>query len=289
MTWSIEGKTVLITGGNSGIGRETAVGLARMGAHVTFTSRDRARGEAALADVRERSGRDDVELMDLDLASFASIRRFASAYLEGHERLDVLVNNAGLILGDRRETEDGFEATFGTNHLGHFLLTDLLLERIVASAPARIVNLSSRAHRFARSGLDFDDLMSEKGYAGLRVYGKSKLANILFTRELARRLEGSGVTANAVHPGGVRTGFARDGDVKGIYGRLVALAQPFLKTPEQGAETTIFVASSPDLERVSGRYFANSREASTTAAAQDDEAARRLWEVSEQLVAKASA
>lgn len=289
MSWSIEGKTVLITGANSGIGRETAVGLARMGANVTFTSRDRARGEEALADVRERSGRDDVGLMDLDLASFASIRRFASAFLGGHERLDVLVNNAGLILGDRRETEDGFEATFGTNHLGHFLLTDLLLERIKASAPARIVNLSSRAHRYARSGLDFDDLQSEHGYRGLRVYGRSKLANILFTRELARRLEGTNVTANAVHPGAVATGFARDGDVKGLYGRLVALAKPFLKTPEQGAQTSIYVATSPELEGVTGTYFANSKEARTAAAARDDEAARRLWQVSEELIAGAGA
>ncbi len=286
MTTDMQGKTVLITGGNSGIGKETAVALAGAGATAVVTSRDPARGERAAADIRQRSGA-DVTVMPLDLASFASIRAFAADFLQRYGRLDVLINNAGLILDRRTETEDGFETTFGVNHLGHFLLTGLLLDRIKASAPARIINVSSRAHRFARDGLDFDDLQSTKGYRGLRVYGRSKLANIYFTRELARRLEGSGVTVNAVHPGGVATGFARDGDVKGLYGLLVRLAKPFLRTPEKGAETSIHLATTPELDGITGKYFADCQEAETTPIAQDDDAARRLWTASEALIAGA--
>jgi NAD(P)-dependent dehydrogenase (short-subunit alcohol dehydrogenase family) len=226
--------------------------------------------------------------MSLDLASFKSIRGFAKAFLAKNDRLDVLVNNAGLVLSERSETEEGFETQFGVNHLAHFLLTDLLRERIVGSAPSRIVNVASRAHRFARNGLDFDDLQLKSGYGGLKAYGRSKLANIYFTRELARRLQGTGVTTNAVHPGSVATGFSRDGDVKGVFGFLYPLAKPFLRTPEKGAETSIYVASAPELDGVTGKYFADCKEAETTAVAQDDEAARRLWEASEALVAEAN-
>jgi NAD(P)-dependent dehydrogenase (short-subunit alcohol dehydrogenase family) len=279
---SMEGKTVLITGGNSGIGKETAVGLARMGATVIFTSRNEAKGAAAALDVSKRAGR-EVAWLPLDLSSFASIRSFAEGFLTRYDRLDVLINNAGLVVDRREETDDGFETTFGVNHLGHFLLTQLLLDRIKASAPARIVNIASDAHRFAR-GLDFDDLQSRKRYGAWAVYGRSKLANILFTRELARRLEGTGVTANAVHPGTVATGFGQDGDIGGIMSLGFSLVRPFFKTPEKGAETSIYVASAPELAGVTGKYFADSREKQPTSYAQDDEAARRLWEVSEELV-----
>jgi NAD(P)-dependent dehydrogenase (short-subunit alcohol dehydrogenase family) len=282
----MHGKTVLITGGNSGIGKETAVALARLGGTVVFTSRDPQRGEQAAADIRKRSGA-DVALMPLDLASFASIRSFAAAFLDRYDRIDVLVNNAGLVLSERTETEEGFETTFGVNHLGHFLLTDLLLDRIKAGAPARIVNVASRAHRFARSGLDFDDLQAAKRYSAIQAYARAKLANIYFTRELARRLEGTGVTVNALHPGGVATGFARDGDVKAPFSWLYTLARPFLRSPEKGAETSIYLASTPEVDGVTGRYFADSKETEPTLIAQDDDAARRLWAASEALISEA--
>ncbi|MEX0800715.1 MAG: SDR family oxidoreductase [Dehalococcoidia bacterium] len=284
----MQGKTVLITGGNSGIGRETAAGLARMGATVAITSRDREKGQRTAAEVGAQSGR-EVECLHLDLASLASVRSLAADFLQRYDDLHVLINNAGLILGDRRLTDDGFEMTFGVNHLGHFLLTDLLLDRIKASAPARIINVSSRAHRRVPEGLDFGDLQAEKSYRGLQVYSRSKLANVYFTRELARRLEGAGVTVNSLHPGGVATGFARDGDVKGLYGWLVRLASPFLKTPEQGARTSIYVASAPELEGVTGKYFSDSKETEPAPAALDDEAAKRLWAASEELIARAGA
>jgi NAD(P)-dependent dehydrogenase (short-subunit alcohol dehydrogenase family) len=288
MTASMQGKTVLITGANSGIGKETAVALARAGATVVFTSRDPQKGEQAAADIRERSGA-DVTLMPLDLASFPSIRTLAGDFLQRYDQLHILINNAGLVLTERTETEQGFETTFGVNHLGHFLLTQLLLDRIKASAPARIINVSSVAHRFARKGLDFDDLNLTKGYGGMNAYNRSKLANIYFTRELARRLQGTGVTVNAVHPGGVNTGFAHDGDVKAPFSWLMTLFKPFLVSPERGAQTSIYVASAPELDGVTGKYFADSKEAQPTRIAQDDESARRLWAASEELIAQAGA
>ena len=288
MTTSMQGKTVLITGANSGIGKETAVALARAGATVVFTSRDPQKGEQAAADIRQRSGA-DVALMPLDLASFPSIRALADAFLQRYDQLHVLINNAGLILTERTETEQAFETTFGVNHLGHFLLTQLLLDCIKASAPARIVNVASAAHRFARSGLDFDDLQLTNSYGGMQAYGRSKLANIYFTRELARRLEGSGVTVNALHPGGVDTGFSHDGDVRAPFSWLFTLAKPFLRSPENGAQTSIYLASAPDVDGVTGKYFADSKETEPTSIAQDDEAARRLWTASEQLIAQAGA
>ena len=245
------GKTVVITGGNSGIGLETAVALAKAGAKTLITARDRARGEAALADIRARSGHDDVDLVVFDLGSIASIRAGAAAILARCDRIDVLVNNAGLVLSERRETEDGFEATFGINHLGHFVLTELLLDRIKNSAPARIVNVASTAHKGARKGLDFDDLQSTRSYRGMQVYSKSKLANIYFTTELARRLEGTGVTVNCLHPGTVATGYARDGDASGVLAFGVKVIKPFVLSAAQGARTSIYLASSPEVATVS--------------------------------------
>ena len=282
----IAGKVVMITGGNTGIGKEAAVGLAGLGARVVITSRNEERGRSARQEIAERSGNDSVEVMSLDLASFTSIRSFAADVLDRFDHLDVLVNNAGLILYRRAETQEGFEETFGVNHLGPFLLTDLLLERLRASAPARVVVVSSTAHKSARQGLDFDDLQAEHKYRWAKAYGKSKLANIYFARELAHRLDGTGVTVNALHPGFVRSEFGRGGDLGGIYGwGIKYIASPFAISPEKGARTTIYLASSPDVEGVTGGYFYKSKPSTPSTVAQDDDAASRLWEASEKLVA----
>ena len=281
----MHGKTVVITGGNAGIGKEAAVELARLGARVVITSRNEARGQAALAEIVGRSGSQDVEVMALDLASFGSIRSFAAELGDHVDRLDVLVNNAGLILRKRTETDEGFEATFGVNHLGHFLLTDLLVEPLKASGPSRVVVVASDAHQGAKHGLDFDDLQSERGYRWGQVYGKSKLANIYFARELARRLDGTGVTSNSLHPGFVRSEFGQGGDLGWLYEfGIKHLAAPFAISPAKGALTTIHLASSPDVEGATGGYYIKCRRAEPSEVAQDDQAARRLWEASEQLV-----
>ncbi len=279
-------KTVIVTGASSGIGLETAVVLAAAGARVIVTARDAGRGQAALEQIRERSG-GSCELVLFDLASMASVRAGAAELLKKTDKIDVLVNNAGLVLSSRIETEDGFESTFAINHLGPFLLTSLLLDRIVASAPSRIVNVSSTAHSSARNGLDFDDLQSNKGYRPMKVYGKSKLANIYFTTELARRFEGKGVTANCLHPGLVRTGYGRDGDTSGILALGIRLAVPFMITPEQGAFTSVYLASSPEAADVTGKYFVKCKEKTPSRAARNYDAARRLWEASDALVSKA--
>jgi NAD(P)-dependent dehydrogenase (short-subunit alcohol dehydrogenase family) len=283
---SMAGKVAIVTGANTGIGMETAVGLASQGVRVVITSRNAARGAEAVDDIRERTGSTAVDTMALDLASFASIHRFATDYLDRFDRLDVLVNNAGLVQRRRTETAEGFETTFGVNHLGHFLLTTLLLDRIQASTPARIVVVASDAHRQARRGLDFDDLQSQRSYRPFAVYAKSKLANIYFARELARRLESRGVTANSLHPGFVGSRFARDGDT-GMLGNIVmTVARPLALSPEAGARTSVWLATSPDVEGVTGGYFAKCAPSEPTAIAQDDEAARRLWAVSEELIAR---
>jgi NAD(P)-dependent dehydrogenase (short-subunit alcohol dehydrogenase family) len=279
------GKTVVVTGGNSGIGRETAVGLAGAGARVLVTARDRARGEAAVEDIARRARSGQVELVVFDLASLASVRAGAAEILERCERLDVLVNNAGIVLSERQLTPDGLEATFAVNHLGPFLLTELLLDRLKASAPSRIVNVASTAHKGAPRGLDFDDLQSERRYRAMPAYSRSKLANIYFTTELAKRLAGTGVTANCLHPGTVATGYGRDGDTRGVFAFGLRVIKPFILTPEQGARTSVYLASSPEVAEVSGRYFVRCRPRTPSKAAQDGEAAAQLWEASEKLVA----
>ena len=282
---SMAGKTCLVTGANQGIGKETAVALAQMGAEVIITARHREKGEAALADIRQRSGNSRVDLMLADFASFDSIRQFASAFQSAHPRLHVLVNNAGAYNATRTLTRDGFETTFGVNHLGYFLVTKLLLDTIKASAPARIVSVSSGAH--ARGKMNFDDLQGERSYAGFGAYGQSKLANVLFTYELARRLENTGITANCLHPGVVMTGFGKNnsGMIGNLFGVFQAVGRPFLLTPEKGAQTSIYLASSPDVEGVTGKYFAKSREQQSNAVSHDQDVARRLWEVSEEMIA----
>jgi len=286
----MQGRTVVVTGGNSGIGFETATALAAMGARVVVTARNADKGRAAVAAIAQRAGGDaQVQLVVFDLADLASVRRGAAEILEQAPRLDVLVNNAGLVLSERAETVDGFEATLATNHLGPFLLTNLLLGRIRVSAPARIVNVASTAHNAARMGMPFDDLQSEKKYATMRVYGQSKLANILFTLELARRLEGSGVTANSLHPGTVRTGYGADGDARGLLAFGIKISAPFFLSPAKGARTSVYLASDPEVAEVSGQYFVKCKAKQPKRWARDPEAARRLWQVSEELVGLAPA
>ena len=259
-----------------------------MGAEVTITSRSRDKATAAVDEIRgARTTRTSTWAGSIWAASTRSAR-FADEFKAGHDRLHVLVNNAGGVIGDRRETEDGFEMTFGVNHLGHFLLTDLLLDLLKESAPSRIVNVASTAHHGARRGLNFDDLQAEQGYSGQGVYGASKLANILFTRELARRLEGTGVTANSRHPGSIRSDFGQDGDTRGLYEFGLKIVRPFLIGTERGAKTQTWLASSPDVAGVSGQYFAHTRRGHPSKAARNDEAARRLWDESEKLVASIS-
>ncbi len=285
----LSGQVIVITGGNSGIGKEAAAELAAMGATVVITARDQAKGAAALEEIRTRSGRDDAEVLALDLADFASIRTFAAEVLARHDRLDVLVNNAGGILSDRLVTAQGFEMTFGVNHLGHFLLTDLLRDRLVASAPARVVTVSSIGHRYALGGMSFADLQSEHRYWSMDAYAKSKLANILFTRELARQLDGTGVTANCLHPGVVRTGFGSADDTRGVERVTMVLSAPFSITAERGSRTIVYLASSPEVAGRSGGYYVRNREHRPSRAARDAEGARRLWEISEALIASVPA
>jgi NAD(P)-dependent dehydrogenase (short-subunit alcohol dehydrogenase family) len=271
------GRTCFVTGATSGIGEETALAFARMGARVGILARSRERAERTRARIRRETGR-DVEAVEGDLSSLDSVRRAAREILDRFDALHVWVNNAGLICTERDVTADGFERTWATNHLGPYLLTRLVLPRIVESAPARIVVVASEAHRFAKGGLDFDDLQSERGYKTFRVYGASKLANMLFARELVHRLDGTGVAVNCVHPGAVATGL---GAQNGWLARAtITLLKPFFRTPAKGAETTIHVATAPELASVQGRYFVDRREVAPAATALDDDAARRLWTVS---------
>lgn len=275
---SMRGKVCLITGATSGIGLVTARELARRDAHVVIVGRDPARCDAALVHIRREATSDQVEALRADLSSQQQVRRLAQEFLDRHDRLDVLINNAGGIWFARQLTVDGLEMTFAVNHLAYFLLTHLLLDRLKASAPSRIINVASAAHRGAV--LSFDDLMGEKNYTGWRAYRRSKLANLLFTYELARRLEGTGVTANAVHPGWVATRFGGTG-WKGQLLQVVARVGAI--SPEKGARTVIYLATSPDVAQMSGRYFVKERVVNASVASLDTGAARRLWQVSLEL------
>ena len=274
------GRTVLVTGATSGIGRATALGLATMGAQVAITGRDRGRTENAAREISAAGGR-NVEVFVADLSSQAQVRRLASEVLEGLPRIDVLVNNAGGYWSSRHVTADGLERTFAVNHLAPFLLTNLLLDRLERSAPARVVTVASNAHATGR--IDFDDLQGELSYSGGRAYSQSKLANVLFTYQLARRMRGSAVTANALHPGVVRTSFGAE-DPARIQRLLVPLLRPVMKSPAQGAATSIHLASALELEQVSGRYFANRRPTRSSTRSYDQAVAARLWEASADLV-----
>lgn len=283
----LTGRVCLVTGASNGIGLETAAALAGMGASVILHARDPRRGEAAVAEVRRRYPAADVSLALADLASLAEVRGLAAGIRSRHDRLHVLVNNAGAYNTTRSTTRDGFETTFAVNHLAHFLLTRELLPLLRASVPARIINVSSNAHRIGR--LNLDEPYAPRRYGGMRAYGTSKLANILFTYELARRLDGTGVTANAVHPGSVATGFAQNNGpfMRGAFHVFHVVGRPFFLTPAQGADTVVYLASSPDLDTVSGTYWVKRRATRSSAASYDEEAARRLWELSERLVEQA--
>jgi retinol dehydrogenase 14 len=277
------GKTVLITGGTGGIGRATAEGLARMGARVAITGRDAARTRAAAAQIAASTGNAAIDAYAADASSQAEVRRLAGEMLDAYPRLDVLVNNVGGFWATRRVTADGLEHTFAVNHLAGFLLTDLLLERLKASAPARVVTVSSGAQMMGR--LDFDDLQGERQYSGQKAYNQSKLANVMFTYELARRLEGTGVTANVLHPGVVRTAFAAE-DPSGLWKVMIPLMRPMMKSPAKGADTVVYLASSPDVEGVTGKFFVNRKPRTSNKVSYDTAAAARLWQASEQLVAR---
>ena len=273
------GRTVLVTGGTAGIGRATALGLATMGAHLAITGRDRGRTEGAAREIRAAGG-GQVDVFVADLSSQSEVRRLAEEVLQRLFRIDVLVNNVGGYWNTRHVTADGLERTFALNHLAPFLLTSLLLDRLKRSAPARVVTVSSHVH--ARGRMDFADLQGERSYSGARAYSQSKLANVLFTYELARRLQATRVTANALHPGVVRTSFGAE-DPGGVQRLVTPFMRPFMKVPAQGAATSIHLASAPDLEQVTGRYFANSKPRKSSQGSYDAAAAARLWQVSADL------
>ena len=280
----MHGKVCVVTGASSGIGRVAALRLAERGAMVVLVCRNEERGAPVLEEIGRRSGGGKATLLTADLSSQRQVREAAAAFLERFDRLDVLINNAGIAgWGTRLITEDGLETTFAVNHLAPFLLTDLLLDRLKASAPARVVTVSSAAHKSFR--LDFDDLRGERRYSGFGAYSRSKLANILFTRELSRRLEGTGVTANCLHPGVVATGIFRN-----LPGWLrVILTSPLVLSPEKGADTLLYLATAPEVAALSGRYFVRRKPARSSRASQDAAAAQRLWGASEALTAASQA
>jgi len=273
----MNGKVCVVTGATSGIGKAAATALAGMGSQVVLVGRDQGRAEATAAEIGAKSTvPPKVEIADL--AVMEQVRALAGR-LASLERIDVLINNAGLVVSERRVTQDGFEYVFAVNHLAPFLLTNLLLPKLTGSAPARVVTVTSDAHTAAK--LDLDDPSLEQGWESWRSYANSKLANILFTRELARRLDGTGVTANCAHPGVVRTGFGRD--AKPLMRLGMTIARPFFLSPERGADTIVYLASSPDVAGETGGYYVKRQRREPSAAARDDAAARRLWEISEKM------
>jgi retinol dehydrogenase 12 len=280
MVMDIEGKVCLVTGANAGIGRVTALELARQGAQVVMVCRSQERGEAAQAAIKQAAGNESVDLILADLSSQAEVRRAAAEFQARYGRLHVLVNNAGAFFNQRLESADGLEMTFALNHLGYFFLTNLLLPQIRAASPSRIINVSSDAYKGGR--LNFDDLQSERRYRGFQAYSASKLANILFTLELASRVQGTGIAANVLHPGFVASNFGlNNGGVVGfgmkVTQRLFAISE------EAGAETTLYLATSPEVAGITGKYFVKKKAVALSGQAQDMAAARQLWQMSEQL------
>jgi NAD(P)-dependent dehydrogenase (short-subunit alcohol dehydrogenase family) len=276
-------KIALVTGATSGIGLVTARELARQGFRVVITARDEAKGAKVAGRIATETGNANVEVLPCDFASLQSIRDAAAEYRRRHDRLDVLVNNAGGINPTRQLSKDGIELTFAVNHLGYFLFTNLLLDVLRASAPARVVSVASEASRWG--GIDFGNLQADGLYIAMRQYGGTKMMNIAFALELAERLRGTGVTSNALHPGVVASDF---GAVQGWVGFAYALGKPFMLTPEQGARTQIFLASSPEVEGVTGGYFIRQKQRKPPRQARDPGVRRKLWEVSEQLTGLAA-
>jgi NAD(P)-dependent dehydrogenase (short-subunit alcohol dehydrogenase family) len=275
----LQNKVYLITGANGGIGKVTALALAQRGATVVMVCRDRGKGEATQAEIKSVSGNDHVDLLIGDMSSLTSVRQLAQEVLANYPQLHALINNAGGTFSKRTLTSDGIESTLALNYVGPVLLTNLLLDRLKASAPARIINVSSSAHNFGK--LKFDDLQSAQKYGSMSVYGQAKLALIMFTYDLARQLDGTGVTANVLHPGVVATGFFGDG----IIGKVLKL---FLLTPEQGAQTSIYLASSPEVEHVNGKFFTKSKAAASSEDSYDEQKQQQLKQVTEALIAEKS-
>lgn len=271
----MNGKNCMVTGANSGIGKVVAKELSRMGGRVTLVCRNQVKGEIARNEIENATGNKSVELMLADLSSLESVRALAKNYRGAHTELNVLVNNAGLIIGKRTATVDGLETTFVVNYLSHFLLTNLLLDLLSNSAPSRVVNVTSDAH--FRGHMSLEDLQEVGNYGAMRAYCQSKLAQVLFTYELAERLKGSRVTVNCVHPGAVRT---RWGDEAGALGIGIRIARPFMLSPERGAETPIYLASSPDVEGVTGKFFSKKKERQSSSESYDQTEWKKLWEVS---------
>jgi NAD(P)-dependent dehydrogenase (short-subunit alcohol dehydrogenase family) len=280
----MQGKVVVITGSNTGIGEATAEALATMGATTVMACRNLQKAEAAAAAVRAASGSDDVHVVSLDLADLSSVETCASEVLSRWDHLDVLVNNAGGIWSDRQVTAQGFEQTLGVNHIGPFFLTALLLDRLKGADAGRIVNLSSVGHHGAFTGMNWNDLQGEKRYSTFGAYSQSKLANLLFTCGLAKRLADTRVTANAVHPGPVRSGFGMDGDMTGIVGLGNRLIRPFEISATAGAATSVYLASSPEVQGRSGGYYVRSKPGHPSKQGRSDAAADRLWEVTENMI-----
>jgi len=276
---SMNGKIVLITGATSGVGRETALGLSKKGATLVLVGRSREKLDRVMSEIAEQTGNQQLDSLVCDLTSMGSVRKLATDFRAKYRRLDVLINNAGEIVNGRRTTVDGYEYTLALDHLSHFLLTTLLMDILKASAPSRIINVSSSAHMFGH--IDFNDLMGEKKYKAMRAYGQAKLANLLFTYELARRLAGTGVTANALHPGVVRTNFGLG--MKGRWRILLMLGKPFTINARKGAETSIYLASSPEVTGTSGKYFAKKKEKKSSKESYDESVAKRLWNESARL------
>lgn len=278
----LTGKVALVTGATAGIGEVTAAALAGMGAAVVLVSRSQQKLAATAERIRQQTGNAQVEWIAADLSEMANVVEAADEFKARHDRLHILVNNAGALFMERQVTADGYEMTFALNHLAYFLLTELLLPVMGRSAPARIVNVASEAQRMG--GLDFDDLMGERKYSGFGAYAQSKLANVMFTYELARRLEGTDITANVLHPGFVASGFGQNNT--GWMMRLFSLIRPFAISPEQGAQTPIYLASSPEVTGVTGKYFVKQKPQESSKVSYDTAAQKRLWDMSEQLVHK---
>jgi retinol dehydrogenase 12 len=274
----MQGQVCLVTGATSGIGKPAARALAQKGATVVVLGRDPDKGAATVASIKQESGNPSVDFLLADLTVQDQVRDAAAEYRNRYARLDVLINNAGGFFWRRQESVDGIEMTFALNHLAPFLLTNLLLDMLKASAPARVINVSSDMHRSAE--IDFDDLQMKRGYRGMKAYARSKLALTLFTYELARRLGGSHVTANAVHPGFVATGIGLTNRFLGLFRPVIGL---FAKSPEEGAETIIYLAASPDVESTTGAYFVDNEAVPSSPVSYDEAAAERLWEISAQL------
>ncbi len=275
----MDGKVVLITGGTSGIGKAAARMLAGLGAEVVVTGRSKEKGEAVVEEIRRESDNSEVYLLLADLAVQAEVRRLTKEFEASHDRLDVLINNAGLVQDRRAETPDGIEMTLAVNHLAPFLLTNLLLDLLKKSAPSRIINVSSTAERFGK--MDLDDLQSKRRYRAFPVYGKSKLANIMFTYELAERLKGTGVTANCLHPGSINTNFGNNN--RSPMTLLFRAFKPFMRSPEEGADTIFYLAASPDVEGMTGKYLSDRKVMTSSEESYDENLRKKLWEASEEL------